>query len=93
MTIVIMINNYLYGMAQTKRVLNNKENTIIEDSLIDSRHHFIAIECDEDTYKYLKNLYRADLHDNVNKKSAFTIAYWKQVFTQRLNRMKERYGK
>lgn len=82
MKVACLVNNFQYGENRFEKM---RQNYAYQDEQIDNNHHVVFLDVAEDDYKFLKDLLKSDLHNNVNKKSAFSEKGWIEMYKQRLH--------
>ena len=82
MKVACLVNNYQYGEPRFEKM---KQQFAYQDEQLDDKHHVVFLDVSDDDFKFLKQLLKSDLHNNVNKKSAFSEKGWIEMYKQRLH--------
>ncbi len=82
MKVVCLVNNYQYGEPRFAHMREKYSYKIVQ---IDEKHLVVFLDVSDSDYKFLKDLLKSDLHNNVNKKSAFSEQGWIEMYKQRLH--------
>lgn len=82
MKVVCLVNNYQYGEPRFAHMREEYSYKIVQ---IDEKHLVVFLDVSENDYNFLKELLKSDLHNNVNKKSAFSEKGWIELYKQRLH--------